>query len=285
MTVAGQHRSCTLFDGVGSEVRVPVAPGSEDSTMATRLSAILDRMHELEIQMERELIVAHHEWGYRFEKRRVSFERKTKQRHRHLRRSIPRFLRESSPLNMMTAPIVYSLGLPVAVLDAWVTLYQWVCFPIYGIRRVPRRRFIVIDRHKLSYLNGIEKAHCVYCDYVNGVIGYTREVAARTEQYWCPIKHARRVVSPHTHYRCFPDYGDGEGYHRELPALRRALGDAESDERKASGRPAKKSTARGRACATDDEGLAGRTGSVAARPKRRRPRAAPRAPRRDLKIF
>ena len=35
--------------------------------------------------------------------------------------------------------------LPFAVLDIWVTVYQWVCFPIYGIPRVPRRAYFAID--------------------------------------------------------------------------------------------------------------------------------------------
>jgi hypothetical protein len=252
--------------------------------MATRLSAILDRMHELEIQMERELAVSHHEWGYRFEKKRVHFEQATKQRHRRLRWSIPRFLLEGSKLNMLTAPVIYSLVLPFAVLDAWVTVYQWICFPIYGIRRVPRGRFIVFDRHRLSYLNGIEKLHCVLCDYVNGAIAYVREVAARTEQYWCPIKHARRVATPHTRYRSFPDYGDGEGYHRELPALRRALGSRDPEPPGESGSK-KVSANRRRACAAENEGLAGRTGSLPGRPSRRRLPVSTRSPKRHVTIL
>ena len=109
------------------------------------------------------------------------------------------------------------------MLDVWVTLYQWVCFPIYGIAQVPRRRYFVIDRHKLAYLNGIEKANCVYCGYANGVIAYVREIAARTEQYWCPIRHARAIPTPHTRYQLFFDYGDAKAYRHELPRLQRAL--------------------------------------------------------------
>jgi len=56
-----------------------------------------------------------------------------------------------------------------------------------------------------------------------GLLAYVREVAARTEQYWCPIKHARAAPAPHGHYQQFLDYGDARGYRRELPAIRRAL--------------------------------------------------------------
>jgi hypothetical protein len=105
----------------------------------------------------------------------------------------------------------------------WITAYQWLCFPVYGIPRVRRTRYFVIDRHKLAYLNAIEKANCVYCGYANGLLAYVREVAARTEQYWCPIKHARQIPAPHHRYQRFFDYGDAAGYRHGLPRMRTAL--------------------------------------------------------------
>lgn len=144
-------------------------------------------------------------------------------RQTHFRQSIPAYIREGSLGNLATAPVIYSLIVPLVVLDLWVTVYQWACFPIYGIARVPRSSYFAIDRHTLAYLNGIEKLNCTFCSYANGVIAYVREVAARTEQYWCPIKHARRVGSAHRRYRSFFDYGDARSYRRHLPAMRRSL--------------------------------------------------------------
>jgi hypothetical protein len=146
-----------------------------------------------------------------------------RQAHRRLRQSIPAYIRDSNVLSLVTAPVIYSLILPFVLLDLWVTIYQWVCFPIYGVARVPRRAYFVIDRHKLAYLNGIEKINCTFCSYANGLIAYVREVAARTEQYWCPIKHARTIPTPHGRYHLFFDYADAESYRRRLPTLRRAL--------------------------------------------------------------
>jgi hypothetical protein len=103
---------------------------------------------------------------------------------------------------------------------------QWICFPLVGIPRVKRLDCLVIDRHRLGYLNAIEKVHCLYCSYANGLIAYVREIAARTEQYACPIKHSQPIAAPHDRYRLFVDYGDGEGYRRNLEGLRRSLGDA-----------------------------------------------------------
>jgi hypothetical protein len=114
---------------------------------------------------------------------------------------------------------------PIGLLDLWVTAYQMVCFRAYGIARVRRSRYIVIDRQHLAYLNTIEKLNCVYCGYANGVFAYVREITGRTEQYWCPIRHAKRVQAPHTHYRHFVDYGDADAYRRRLIALRNELRD------------------------------------------------------------
>jgi hypothetical protein len=80
-----------------------------------------------------------------------------------------------------------------------------------------------MDRGQLAYLNAIEKINCLYCSYANGLLAYISEIASRTEQYWCPIKHSRRVLAAHGRYRKFADYGDAEGYHAELGALRQEL--------------------------------------------------------------
>jgi hypothetical protein len=122
------------------------------------------------------------------------------------------FPAQSSLRNALTAPVAYSLAVPLMLADLWITLYQWICFPVYGIPLVRRRGYFVLDRYKLGYLNAIEKVNCTYCSYANGLIAYIREIAARTERYWCPIKHARRVRSPHAWYPLFADYGDAAGY-------------------------------------------------------------------------
>lgn len=191
--------------------------------MPSRIDDLLDRITALERDLELELNQARANWRYRIDAGRVRFEHEVRVAHRRLRQSIPRFLRESSLLTLATAPIIYSLIVPVVLLDGWITAYQAVCFRAYGIARVKRSSYIVIDRQHLAYLNAIEKLNCVYCGYANGVFAYVREVAARTEQYWCPIRHAKRVRAPHAHYREFVDYGDAEGYRRRLLPLRSEL--------------------------------------------------------------
>ena len=138
-------------------------------------------------------------------------------------RTFPLTCSKADLLSLLTAPVIYSLLLPLVLVDLWVTLYQSICFPVYGMARVPRRRYFAVDRHKLAYLNGIEKVNCTFCSYANGLIEYVREVAGRTEQYWCPIKHARAGPVSHQRYHGFLDYGDASGYRDGLPALRDAM--------------------------------------------------------------
>jgi hypothetical protein len=107
------------------------------------------------------------------------------------------WLRSSTIRNVVSSPFIYSMLIPIAFMDITVTIYQNICFRLYGISLVKRSRYVVMDLQKLVYLNGIEKFNCLSCGYGYGVISYTREIIARTEQYWCPIKHARRVVGSH----------------------------------------------------------------------------------------
>ena len=143
--------------------------------------------------------------------------------HRAFRLSLPRYLLSGDILTLVTAPVVYGLAVPFALLDLSVLLYQAVCFRAWGLAPVRRRAYFSIDRHKLSYLNALEGLNCLYCSYANGVIGYVREVAARTEQYWCPIRHRRRIRHPHERYAGFAAYGDAAGFRTRQASLRAAL--------------------------------------------------------------
>ena len=140
--------------------------------------------------------------------------------HREIKTRASRYLIDANPLMILSAPVIYSLIVPIALVDLWVMAYQAICFPVYKIPKVRRRDYLVFDRHHLAYLNIIEKVNCAYCSYANGAIAFVREVAARTEVYWCPIKHARRVLGPHPHYQGFADFGDAGAFRGKLAAMK-----------------------------------------------------------------
>ncbi|HAW46262.1 MAG TPA: hypothetical protein DCX34_03345 [Roseovarius sp.] len=173
--------------------------------------------------MEEEFARRRAAFRYRFENGRVVFEAEVRRRHREMRVRLSTFLRHTRPMSIITAPVIYAMIVPFVALDLFVTIYQAVCFPAYGIDKVRRADFIRIDRHHLAYLNALQKLNCVYCGYCNGLIGYVQEIAGRTEAYWCPIKHAARVGAHHAYYAQFVDYGDAEGFEEGLKESRRRI--------------------------------------------------------------
>jgi hypothetical protein len=197
--------------------------------MTDATDAIVAKIYALELELEGEFAKERAGLRYGFERGKVLFEEEVVRRHRELKTGLVRYLLNARPLVALSAPIIYSLIIPFAVVDAWVSLYQAVCFRVYAIPQVRRGRYMVFDRAGLRYLNALEKLNCAYCSYVSGVIAYVREVASRTEQYWCPIKHARRVLGAHPRYAGFEEYGQGEHYRQKLRRLRTRLA-AEPDE-------------------------------------------------------
>jgi len=186
--------------------------------MNGNIESLYHRIKELEEELEVELARAAVALELHFERGRLRFERQVELAHRRMRKSLYRYVRGARLLNVLTAPVILGLALPLAALDLCVTVYQFICFPVYGIRKVPRSDFITLDRQNLEYLNAFEKFNCVYCGYANGLFAWLREVGARTEEYWCPIKHARRIKNPHSRYGGFVAYGDAAAYREKMDA-------------------------------------------------------------------
>ena len=171
------------------------------------LDPMNDRINQLLIQMaalEAELRTAVHDQEsrmfFQIKGKRVEFERSVRQAHHKLKTNFFRWLVTNRPQNLITGPL------------------------IYGITKVRRGDYLVFDRHHLGYLNFIEKFHCTYCEYGNGLMGYLAEILARTEQYFCPIKHAHKILGTHARYNRFLDYGEAGAYEAKLEEFRVALG-------------------------------------------------------------
>jgi len=184
--------------------------------MSQSLSDILRKISELEVELDEEIKARAEHFQYELKNRRVVFENEVLRAHREFRTHLARYLVNARFLTVLTAPVIYAMVIPFLFLDLSITLYQAICFRAYGIPRVKRGDYIVFDRHRLAYLNGLEKFNCVYCAYGNGLIAYVQEVASRTEAYWCPIKHAQRMKTFMPRYAQFSDYGSAETYHEDL---------------------------------------------------------------------
>lgn len=191
--------------------------------MQEKIRLILNKISALEDELRREMHEQESRLRYRIEGKRIEFERSIREAHQQLKVGVFRWLLTIRPRNLLTIPIIYSMIVPLVVFDLCVTFYQMICFPIFGIRRVRHSDYIAIDHQHLAYLNIIEKFHCIYCSYANGMIAYAREITARTEQYFCPIKHAQKVLGTHARYGRYLDYGEADGFHDKLEEFRAEL--------------------------------------------------------------
>jgi hypothetical protein len=113
-------------------------------------------------------------------------------------------------------PFIYFAAVPIVLLDFWVELYHRVSFPIYGIPCIKRSRYVRIDRHRLKYLNFMQKMNCAYCGYANGLVHYWMKIFGTTEKYWCAIQHEKAGdFVPPGHHGEFVAYNDREGLQKE----------------------------------------------------------------------
>jgi hypothetical protein len=192
--------------------------------MNDKIFQLMAKMAELEDELRTAIHEQESKIFFEIKGKRVEFESSVKAAHDKLKTNFFRWLVTNRPQNLITGPIIYAMVVPLLMLDLCVSLYQWICFPVYGVLKVKRSDYIVFDRHQLHYLNFIEKFHCTYCEYGNGLMGYMTEILARTEEYFCPIKHARKVLGTHARYQRFLDYGDAADYAAKLEAYRVGLG-------------------------------------------------------------
>lgn len=191
--------------------------------MKDKIEELLLKLDQIEKDISIELAKRQSKFIAEIKDKRISLEKKFLETQKIAKVNIAKFLWQSSFLTILTAPVIYSLIIPAVLMDVFVGIYQCICFPVYKIKKVNRSDYIVIDRHKLPYLNAIEKLNCVYCGYFNGLIAYVREVASLTEQYWCPIRHALKSKDVHHRMSHFLDYGDAENLQKRLQDLREQI--------------------------------------------------------------
>ncbi len=191
--------------------------------MNPKISELLTRIQQMELEIEQEMKRKRTELQADFEETRVRFEHEVLKQQRRFKTGLFKYILSANWRTALTAPVIYAVFFPMVLLDLSVTLYQHICFRAYGIPRVKRSDYFVYDRAHLAYLNVLEKINCAYCSYGNGLMAYAREIVARTEQYWCPIKHARKVLAAHPYYTGFVEFGDAQSYKDELEKLRTEL--------------------------------------------------------------
>jgi len=191
--------------------------------MKHKISQLIQRIRELEEELEQLIDEQQSELLYKLEGTKVKFEASVIKQQRALKVGVLPWLKASNIRSILSIPFIYSMVIPLCFVHISIEIYQAICFRLYGIPIVKRSDYFIADRHQLPYLNLIEKFNCAYCTYGNAVMAYTSEIIARTELYWCPIKHARKKLGAHRHYRKFLDFGEHKAFQEKTKNLRTDL--------------------------------------------------------------
>lgn len=119
--------------------------------------------------------------------------------------------------HIISTPFIWAPLPFVMMLDLILEIYHQVGFRLYGLELVKRADYIqIVDRQKLQYLNLMQKLGCMYCGYVNGFLRYAKEVAGKTEEYWCGIMHEKIHPAEHLQ-RGFVQYNSKEAWEAKYP--------------------------------------------------------------------
>ena len=196
--------------------------------MARSIEALLYDLRAIEAEIQQVYDAKREDVHFVIERGRARFSEAVIAQQRRRKVGLFGYLVHARVLSYVVGPVIFAGWVPLLLLDLFCTVYQAICFPVYGITKVRRSDYLVLDRTDLPYLNALQKFNCFYCGYANGLAAYFREIAARTEQYWCPIKHARRIRDAHDRYPKFFEYGDAESFRAGLEHLQKELGDADA---------------------------------------------------------
>lgn len=120
----------------------------------------------------------------------------------------------------LSFPFIWMMLFPISIADLFLEIYHRICFPLYGIPYVKRKKYIHLDRHRLEYLSFFDKINCTYCAYANGLAAYMVAIAGKTEEYWCGIKHKQsKDYKEPEHHKNFAKYGDKKAYEEKYCKL------------------------------------------------------------------
>jgi len=189
--------------------------------MNDKIREIVEEIENMKLKLEEEITEQESHINYEIHNGYVKFENEVLIKQKKNMKNLLTWFREVPFLHFLAAPIIYAMIIPSVLLDVILFIYQQIVFRIFKFKFIKRSEYIIFDHQYLGYLNPIEKLNCLYSSYVNGLMQYASAIASRTELYFCPIKHAKKVLHEHDYYNEFLSYGDEEEYSERLKALRK----------------------------------------------------------------
>jgi len=188
--------------------------------MSDKIKEIIAEIEAMKVKLGEEISQQESHISYEIQDGYVKFEKDVLDKQKENMKNLIAWFREIPLLHLLSSPLIYGMLIPAILLDLILFIYLQVIFRIYKFKMIKRSDYILFDRQYLGYLNSIEKLNCMYCAYFNGLMQYASAIASRTELYFCPIKHAKKIAYKHEHYDDFLRYGDEEDYQNKLKALR-----------------------------------------------------------------
>ena len=188
--------------------------------MNQKIRELLEEIEEIKVKLAEEIDKQESHISYEIKNGYVTFEKEVLAKQRENMKNLLIWFREVPLLHLLISPLIYAMIIPAVLFDIILFVFQQVIFRIYKFELIKRSDYMIFDHQYLGYLNPIEKLNCLYCSYFNGLMLYASAIAGRTELYFCPIKHAKKVVAQHKYYDAFLPYGDEEDYQKKLTELR-----------------------------------------------------------------
>ena len=192
--------------------------------MNDKITEMIEEIEAMKVKLAEEIAQHEENISYEIENGYIRFEKEIFAKQKENMKNIFAWFGEIPFLHLLTSPLVYGMIIPAIVLDMMLFIYQLVVSRVFKIKFDKRSNYIVFDRQYLGYLNLIEKFNCLYCSYFNGLMQYASSIAGRTELFFCPIKHAKKIAYKHEYYDAYLIYGDGDEYQKKLKKLRENFG-------------------------------------------------------------
>ena len=187
--------------------------------MNDKIREIVEEIETMKIKLAEEIAEQERHISFEIHNGYVKFENEILSRQKKNMKNLLTWFRKVPFLHFIAAPIIYIMIIPSVIIDITLFIYQQIIFRVFKFKFIKRSDYIIFDHQYLGYLNPIEKINCLYCSYVNGLMQYALAIAGRTELYFCPIKHVKKVIHEHDYYDVFLSYGDRKDYQEKLKAL------------------------------------------------------------------
>ncbi|RRS29883.1 MAG: hypothetical protein P794_09555 [Epsilonproteobacteria bacterium (ex Lamellibrachia satsuma)] len=191
--------------------------------MSDKIREMMEEIEEMKQKLREEIEEQEKHINYEIKNGYVIFEKEVLARQKENMENLWEWFSEIPLSQLLSSPVVYAMAIPAILLDIMLFIYQNVVSRVFKIDFVKRSDYIVFDRQYLGYLNVVEKFNCMFCSYFNGLMYYASAIASRTELYFCPIKHAKKIAYDHEYFDAYLTYGYGDEYQKKLKELREKL--------------------------------------------------------------